>query len=304
MNTTTTTATAAAADIFAPAPAAPRSITGRLVSGLDALDELERMGGTIHDQTRAAVNGWHAFCRAQTAPDPAADDLAAAILNGADPEDMTATARAAAAHHRLGAEDYAAVREAVARKVLPRLRTLVATHDGPENAATARDAFRQAAARFTAAAEIVDPRTPAADLIDGTARTRKAWTDGQTIAGELNAALYRLELAARVNGQHLDGPALVTDPDAVHGLDARALWEAWEAPDPVDRWAGLWALGLDLDAPDWADTHATTRRPLDPVTSWAPREDDEFRGVLHRTDTDPETAEDRPPLVSRTARTK
>ena len=71
---------------------------------------------------------------------------------------------------------HAEVDHVVRAAVLNRLRELYAPHAAPNYQQVGAD-FDSLAHKFTAAAGLVDPETPAVDMVSASEKTRKAWGD-------------------------------------------------------------------------------------------------------------------------------
>lgn len=141
--------------------------------------------------------------------------------------------------------------------------------------------YDRAAQDFTRAANIVDPATDAAEVVDGPRKVLDAWRHALVAANRLDELVEPLSAAAElVRPLHLPSgqgtsrvPLLLPLCCDSEGLHRRVIWHAWhdwEAPRPpatgltresmelppedtpqgtrCGRWARLWAAGATLRA--------------------------------------------------------
>jgi hypothetical protein len=104
---------------------------------------------------------------------PMAQRLAMAVVDGPD-EDIATLHALALAETTAMPPARATVDHTVRTAVMTRLRELYAPHAAPNYQQVGAD-FDSLAHRFTAAAGLVDPETPAVDMVSASEKTRKAW---------------------------------------------------------------------------------------------------------------------------------
>lgn len=238
-------------------------------------------------------------------------DRFADALIGADPEaDIDLLWACALAEVAVTPALLAELRDAVHLRMHRAIRAAYAPHAVTIYESVAAK-FDAAATRLTAAVAVVDVEAPAADLIDGTDKQRKAWKDAAVATAELNRLLVGLKAAA-VLAEVCDDTADNLLPLTVHTgeLHRRDIWAAWELDEheaaaakaarsdtaftvPRDvtvsrtgRWGALLRLGAKVRACP-PDSFAPYRRPKPMVE----RIVDGTRVLL-----DPESPDYQPPL--------
>jgi hypothetical protein len=115
--------------------------------------------------------------------------------------------------------------------------------------------FDGVAGKFSTAASLVDPETPAADVVGESDKVRQAWSSSERHAAELTTVLPALVAAAGLAGaEGVNGSGalfLCCDPGTRH---RRRVWEAWRHSDGrCGRWAALHRLGVKLRACELGD---------------------------------------------------
>lgn len=116
---------------------------------------------------------------------------------------------------------------------------------------------------FESLVHVIDPETPAANMISAPDDQRSAWVRAEMVAHELTASIPALQASAQLLGMNVyltdDLLALVINPDAAK---RRAVWDAWESDGRTGHWAALLATGAVIRTPD-PDTFKRYRRPQD-----------------------------------------
>lgn len=231
-------------------------------------DELDAHGGTLPEAWHTIRARWTAYLERQPTP---VDDLAAAILDGAGPDDLDRLTLAAHGHVQATPQVTAPIRDDLAGHVLAALKDAYRPVAGDNYAAMAA-AYTAAGKRYAKAVATIDPDTPAGDLLEASTAVRSSWAEVEPLAAELDTLLERVTVAARlaaaVSGNtpgQIDTPhllALATTPRQKD--DRRAVWAAWEDKDEAPRggkWTRLARLGTPLAAPTRLEDWHPYRRP-------------------------------------------
>jgi len=142
------------------------------------------------------------------------------------------------------------VDNAVARAVEARLLDLLRAGRSSQ-LRRGRRTGRHGGASVHHAAGVIDPDTPAADVVGADDEQRTAWSAAEAAAAQLDAALPILTVAAELAGVSVDAEdgtllTLCVDPTDTH---RRQLWEAWtHKTGRCHRWATLSKLGARIRA--------------------------------------------------------
>jgi hypothetical protein len=177
---------------------------------------------------------------------PTTARLINAVVDPASGDDLIALRADALAEVSATPTAHAEVTAAVKAAVLIQLREYYAPH-AVANYASAADYFDGLAQKFTDAADLVDPESDPAMMVDEVEKARKAWTTAEQLAHRLTAALDGLSAAASLAGTPIDQEhliALTVDTDGIH---RRKVWSAWERTDGrTSRWGALIGIGAVL----------------------------------------------------------
>ena len=127
--------------------------------------------------------------------------------------------------------------------------------------------FDDAATKFTAAADVVNPEALAESMVTESQAQRTAWSQAPLHAGKLDALMPALIAAAELCGpsivrdERMQLPLVVDD----RGVHRRKLWEAWDYKDArCGRWSAILAVGAAIRAADLSSLHAYRRpKPLE-----------------------------------------
>ena len=177
--------------------------------------------------------------------------LTDAVIDGAD-DDIAALRAQALAEVSAMPPAHAEVTAAVRAAVLHRLREHYQPHARPNYDQLAA-AFDDTATKFTAAVNVVDPETEAAQLVSAPDKTRKAWSDAERYAILLTEAMARLQAAAALAGtpDTEKGETLIPLVADATNCHRRRVWEAWRTMDGrTKRWGALLGIGATLRAAD------------------------------------------------------
>lgn len=223
---------------------------------------------------------WEAF-NASSDGSPHADRLAAAILDGADPDQIHQLHAAALAEAAATSVHAASVVNHVAAPLNQAARAAWADVQGTVMTA-AKARYEKAVKTFTKHAAVVDPELDANAVVKLNTAERNAWLGAQEAAGELQTAADLLVLVASVSGRP-DTPehvlSLVCTPGEHH---RRKVWDAYETKGKTGRWGALHALGVTLEA---GDTDTPAYRKPRPVEQ---RQVAVARGITRLVTVDPE----------------
>ena len=137
---------------------------------------------------------------------------------------------------------HAEVTAAIRAAVLTSLREYYQPH-AVANYASAADYYDGLAQKFTAAADLVDPETDAAAMVDEPEKLRRAWSSAEQLAHRLTAALAGLSAAASLAGVPIDQEHLIALTIDVTGCHRRKVWSAWETEGTTHRTLGCAARG-------------------------------------------------------------
>jgi hypothetical protein len=193
----------------------------------------------------------------------AGERLVAAITNPGKSDDVVLL-HALALAEQIG-HDLPGIQARVDQRVAAAIESALAELYKPcaeRNYQTAQARFDAAAQAFTEAASAVDVQADAADIVNAPDEQRAAWTAAEALAGQIDAALPVLTVAAQLAGIAVDAEtgsllAMCVDTTDLH---RRALWAAWESQDArCGRWAALVKLGARIRAADLTDIAAYDR---------------------------------------------
>lgn len=278
--------------------------TTRLADLRADVETLAAHGATLPEGWATITQRWTDYVDRTVTP---ADDLAEAVIDGADPDTLERLTLAALVHAGSNAATTAPLHDHIAGRVHAALWAAYTPHAAATFAEMAKG-YSALGKRFTTAVETVDPDTSPRDLLEASAATRAAWAEVEPLAAELDARLELLTTAARLAG-------ITTTPGSVLGLattttastDRRALWAAWEntprpgvganTPRPNGatktprggRWTMTLRAGAKLAAPPTPDKHTPCPRLEEiqtAVIATGPR-----RGGREQVTWDPEAGE-------------
>lgn len=248
----------------------------RIAEHTQATDNLQKYGGSVspeYERVRARINEYHAIesekplqqlIEVTLAPDSGSDEIRSAYA------DALTSATATAVHK-------ATVRNAVMDEFAAALaRAYKSTAESNYTAIATR--FNKAAKAFTKAHNTVPATTDAAKLVTADAATRKAWTEAQALAPELDQLTSVLAVAAKLagKGDYSNKSGLIGVSISADGCHRRRIWEAWDQPV---KWAALIDEGATITAPE-LDNLARYREPRPVEERWVPSEWG-HRRVLH-----------------------
>ena len=194
-----------------------------------------------------------------SAPSSIPQRLTDAVITGTG--DVAALCAMALAEATALPPAHAQVDNAVKSVVLQRLKDIYAPV-ALDNYRTVPTEFDSLATKFVAAANVIDPETPAEHLVHAPEKLRKAWSTAEQLGHQLSETMTALAAAAALNGipcprdEHLI--ALTVDANDLH---RRRVWEAWSSTGGrCGRWAALIALGATIKAHD-LDNFEPYRQP-------------------------------------------
>jgi hypothetical protein len=256
-----------------------------LQSLMTNVDTVAAAGGAIPTEYTRIAQRWSAY--AELDAGQLTTRLAETIAGTGNLDDLP-TLRALALAGRANPGDAAELTRDVEGSVFLALRDAYATVADSNYTALAEQ-FTSIGTALGKAVRVVDPATDAAAMVTATDRERKAWTDAELLALQLDDRLPALCTAAELAGLNtltVDRQLpLVVDTT---GLHRRRLWEAWDDTNArAGRWAALVSLGATIRAlPDL--TEYETYRRAEPIRT-------EYRqigrGQLAPITVDPEDAE-------------
>lgn len=176
-----------------------------------------------------------------------------------------------------------------AAALLPAQRAEFATVAG-DNYTAAAQAYDKAAAALVAALGVVNPDTPAEDLMGAPEKTRRAWADVPSLVAAVERAAEHLRICASAAEVPTDDAhtfalyvAVPTDAPADR---RRELWAAWDVPTGrAGRWGAVVAQGATLAAPAAVEDVKPYRRPR-PVETRYRRVEMGMRAVEYDPETD------------------
>lgn len=249
--------------------------TTRLAEFRHNVETLACHGASLPGDWTETVERWTAYVERTIEP---TDDLAHAILAGADEDTIERLTLTALVHRSTSATTTAPLHDEIAGHVLAALRAAYKPTEGDVYACMAA-AYTEVGTRFIKAVETIDPDTNPRDLLDATSAKRAAWAEVEPLAAELTDRLELLKSAAALAGVTMTTEAvlaLATTP--TKETDRRALWAAWEdTPTPSGkntprggvllntprggRWTTLARTGVKMAAPASLDKHTPYRRP-------------------------------------------
>ncbi len=149
---------------------------------------------------------------------PSTARLVSAVVDPENGDDIVALRADAFAEATALPPARAEVTAAIRAAVLTSLREYYEPH-AVANYASAADYYDDLAQKFTAAADLVDPETDAAAMVDEPEKLRRAWSSAEQLAHRLTAALAGLSAAASLAGVPTDQEhliALTVDPTGCH----------------------------------------------------------------------------------------
>ncbi|HYB34400.1 MAG TPA: hypothetical protein VEF72_00395 [Mycobacterium sp.] len=215
--------------------------------------------------------------------------LVDAVVTGSD-ADIVALRAAAHAEQLEQPKVVAAVRDAILQRMQEVYRPVATEQYGK-----VVDVFDSAANKFTAAAQVINPETPAAEMVGASDELRRNWLDADILARQLTTLIGPLHAAARLTGTvpesaGRDGGGkdavllpLVCDPGELH---RRRVWEAWEAKGRCGRWSALVAHGVRLRG--WPADQLEAFGPYRPAKPLEERYEPVALGISERHLVDPE----------------
>jgi hypothetical protein len=239
-------------------------------------------GGSTTSEFERILNRWSEY----TESDYSAQAQLAKALLGDTPLERVAELRGLALAENASNQERAVVHNGLAAALYP---VLIAEYakTAQANYATLAAKFNSTAATFTKAATVIDPETPAEQLVHATEAKRRAWTDAGVASLELSAQIPALIEAARLAGTVMrtidDALSLTTKPGTLH---RRRVWEAWNTTTGrTGRWGAMLTLGATIEATP-LDEYTRYREPAPMATKY------EYNGFGHRPiSVDPEDNE-------------
>ncbi|MGC5245404.1 hypothetical protein ACPXB3_00490 [Gordonia sp. DT219] len=242
-------------------------------------------GGEVPDEYTRIAERWKAFQGFDSAT--LTGQLADSIIGTGGLDDLPKL-RALALAGRGGAQESAELRSDLEGPVFLALRDAYEPVADSNYRALA-SAFNGTATALTKAAKVVDPDTPAGEMVTATDKARKAWTDAALFAMQLDEQIPALataaelaELSTLTEDRRLP---LLCDPGSLH---RRRVWEAWDHTEGrAGRWAALIRLGIPIRALDDLGEYEPYRRPA-PIEK---RLVSVGRGMTREIEVDPEDAE-------------
>lgn len=210
---------------------------------------------------------------------PAAERLAAEIVNPTPGADLTMVRAAALGEQAADSGDEAAVTARVRTAVHDKLIQLYAPV-AQQNYAAVASRFDKAAGLFGKAARTCDPDIDSGDVIRLGERARAAWLSSEVVANELSELLPVLCAAAHLVGCDGSIAGLGAEGDVLRlplGCDPgkshrRRVWEAWQASGRCGRWAALHKLGAQLRAHSNPSRLQPYQEPKPFTARWVPGE--------------------------------